>query len=84
MSENIADLRQTLFNVIKGVRDGSIDLEKAKMVNELSKTIVDTAKVEVDFIKATDADGSGFLEYGEELPGAEKPGYLGRTTHRIR
>ena len=53
MSKSIEDLREALFATLQGVKDGSIDVEKARAVNELGKTICDTAKVEVDYIKAS-------------------------------
>ena len=65
MSGNtISDLRKHLFDAIQGVRDGTLDVEKAKTVAELSKVVVDSAKVEVDFIKASGGEagsGTGFI-----------------------
>jgi hypothetical protein len=84
MSRTISDLRETLFDMIADVRSGKIEVEKAKMVNELSKTIVESAKVEVDFIRQTDAEGSGFLEHGEKLPDDLPQGITGRVVHRMR
>jgi hypothetical protein len=84
MSRNISDLRELLFNTIADVRSGAVDVEKAKIVNELSKTIVESAKVEVDFIRQTDAEGSGFLEHGEKLPDDLPAGIVGRLVHRAR
>jgi hypothetical protein len=82
MSKNISDLRTALFEVIAGVRDGTIDIEKAKAVNELSKTIVETAKVEVDYLRVNGGGESSFVEaIGQDnLP----PGVTGRTVHRVR
>lgn len=63
MSNTISDLRKHLFDAIAGVRDGSLDVEKAKTVGELAKVVVESAKVEVDFMKVrgTDAAGTGFI-----------------------
>lgn len=81
MSNNIEELRKTLFEVIAGVRDGSIDLGKARQINEISKTIVESAKVEVDFLDATGGTESKFIQpkASEALP----PGITGVTVHRI-
>lgn len=80
-ARSISDLREALFDVIAGVRDGSIDIDRARTVNELGKTIVDSAKVEVEFIKATDSNESAFIAPPEkELP----PGITSTTVHRIR
>lgn len=84
MSRNISDLRELLFDTIAEVRSGNLDVEKAKVVNALSQTIVESAKVEVAFIAQTDAEGSGFMEHGEGLPGDLPQGITGRRVHRLR
>lgn len=62
MSNDINALRGLLFDAIRGVRDGSLDLDKARSVSDLAQTIINTAKVEVDFMRQTGADvASGFL-----------------------
>jgi hypothetical protein len=92
MNKNVDDLRNVLFNVIEGVRNGDVSLEKARTVADLSQVIVNSAKMEVEFIKATNGKGkaSGFLgrEDGDvpALPEPKPdlpPGIIGITTHRI-
>ena len=83
MSHDISELRRHLFATLAGVKDGSIDLDKARAVNELGKTLVDTAKVEVDYLRATGGGESAFLDTAignENLP----EGITGRTVHRLR
>jgi hypothetical protein len=46
------DLRSELFATLRGLRKGDIKLDVAKGVADLSQTIINTAKVEVDFVKA--------------------------------
>ena len=54
MTQNtIGELRSLLFDTVRGVKDGSIDIEKARTVSELSQTIINTAKAETDFMKVT-------------------------------
>jgi hypothetical protein len=60
-NRTIQDLRELLFDTIQGVKNGTIDTDKAKVIGDLSQVMVNTAKVEVDFIKATDGVDSGFL-----------------------
>jgi hypothetical protein len=82
MSKSIEDLREALFATLQGVKDGSIDVERARAVNELGKTICDTAKVEVDYIKAAGGGESSFISTAvgtENLP----PGITGITRHRL-
>ena len=86
MSNSIDELRQNLFEVIKGVRNGSISIDQAKMVNELSKTIVESAKVEVEFLEVTGATESKFISppANEEGETPATPGITGRTVHKLR
>lgn len=39
---NINELRDTLFETLNGIKSGDIDLDKARAINEVSKTIIDT------------------------------------------
>lgn len=61
-TKSISDLRETLFATIEGLRNGSVDLDKARAVNEVAKTIVDTAKVEVDYLRVTGGGDSEFID----------------------
>lgn len=55
-------LRDHLFETIEGLRDGSITTEKAKAICEVSQVIINSAKVELDFIKIIGAKKSAFLQ----------------------
>lgn len=71
-AHNLAALRAHLFGTIADVRAKRIDLDSARAVNDLAKTLTDTARVEVDFIRATERHASEFLESTtetRELPG---------------
>lgn len=82
MSKNIDDLRATLFATLQAVKDGSMDLDKARQVNEVAKTIIETAKVEVDYLRVT---GGGESEFINTACGADNlpPGITGVTRHRL-
>jgi hypothetical protein len=62
----IADLRRRLFETIDGVRRNTIDLDKAKTISELSQVIVNTAKVEVEYLRATGGEQSAFIGADEQ------------------
>lgn len=47
------DLREMLFGTIADLRDGKLDAATAKTVAELSQTVINTAKAEADFARAT-------------------------------
>lgn len=83
MSKSIEDLRAALFATLQGVKDGSVDIEKARAINELGKTICDTAKVEVDYLKALGGGESSFLS--SAIGAGNLPaGITGITQHRLR
>jgi hypothetical protein len=58
---NINTLREHLFATLAGVKDGTIDLDKAKVMGEISQVIVNTAKIEVDYIRANGGGKTEFL-----------------------
>lgn len=62
MSKSITDLRDTLFATLEGVKNGTLDIDKARAVNEVAKTIVDTAKVEIDYARVVGKANSPFIE----------------------
>jgi len=68
MSKTIADLREHLFAAIQGVRDGTVTIEQAQTISDLSQVIVNTAKVEVDFVRATQRQSSPFLGAPDAQP----------------
>jgi len=77
--KNIDDLRELLFSAIEGVKAGTLDVERAKMIGDLSQVMVNSAKVEVEYAKSTGQKGSGFLEKTEDLPA----GITGIRQHRL-
>jgi hypothetical protein len=63
-----------------------MDLDKARAVNEVAKTIVDTAKVEVDYLRATGGGESSFIDTAigaDNLPEGLPNGITGITRHRL-
>jgi hypothetical protein len=71
MSEkkHISDVRTALFKVLDGLRDkeSPMDLERARAVNETAQVIINSAKVEVDFLKVVHGDGDApFLANPDE------------------
>jgi hypothetical protein len=86
MSKTIEDLRAALFETLQGIKNGSIDLDKARTINEIGKTLTETAKVEVAFLQATGGEKSAFIAPAKE-PAPESgelpPGITGIRQHRI-
>ena len=55
MAKNkISDLRDHLFETIEALKDPDkpMDLERAKAISDVAQTIINSAKVEVDLVKA--------------------------------
>jgi hypothetical protein len=57
----IEDLRDHLFEIIEMLKENDMELEKAKAIADIAQVIVNSAKVEVDFIKVVHGNGSGFI-----------------------
>lgn len=59
----IEDLRNHLFEVIEKLQDNDIDIDKARTIADVAQVIVNSAKVEVAFMKAVGStgNGSGFI-----------------------
>ena len=64
---NLTTLREALFATLKGVQDGSICVEKAKAIGEISQVIINTAKVEVDFARANGGGQSEFFGGSKQI-----------------
>ena len=66
--DKIQDLRHHLFETIEMLKDKEIDIATAKAIAELSQVIVNTAKVEVNFIRATQStEDTGFIKLQNKL-----------------
>lgn len=61
--DKIQDLRHYLFETIEMLKDKEMDIATAKAIAEVSQVIVNTAKVEVSFIRATQStEDTGFIQ----------------------
>lgn len=84
---NIDTLREGLFDTIQKLKDGTIDIEKAKTIGDLSQVIINSAKVEVDFVRANGGGKSSFLtvEANKQITATgTKEVNGGVTVHRLR
>ena len=63
-SPHIDQVRQALLATLTDLRnrDNPMDIERAKAVATVASVLVDTAKVENDYLKVTGQDRSNFLE----------------------
>lgn len=69
MSNDINALRSTLFDTLREVKAGTMDLDRAKTINDTAQTIINTAKAEVDFMKVTGSNsGTEFIPTAQRAP----------------
>ena len=61
MSNDVTELRAHLFDVLRGLKDGSVKVETAKAVNETAQTIINSARVEIDALEIIGGQGTGFI-----------------------
>ena len=61
---HITELRQHLMSTLADLRDRGNPMEpdRARAVAQVAGVLVDTARVEVDYIKATGQDVSNFID----------------------
>ena len=71
MKNSIEDLRNHMFETIELLKNGEIDSKDAKAITNAAQTIINSAKVEVDFIKAMGGigEGTGFIPLEPKKPG---------------
>lgn len=65
----IEDLRNHLFATIEGLLDEEkpMCIERAKAVADVAQTIINSAKVEVEYLKATGRLGTGFIPEDKQI-----------------
>lgn len=76
----IADLRRHLFSALEGLTDVTtpIPVERAKAIADVAQVVINSAKVEVEFIKATKGKGTGFIvDSPTEAPALPEAGPAG-------
>ena len=71
MKNKIEDLRDHLFATLEELRDKEkpMDIARAKAIANVASAIVNSAKVENEYMKLTGAQGSGFIPAIEKQPG---------------
>lgn len=82
-TKTMDDLRTALFATLEGVKNGTVAIDQARAVNEIGKTLIDSAKVEVDYLRVSGGGESSFIPTAigaDNLP----PGITGITRHRLK
>ena len=83
---NIGDLREALFDQLARLKADPSDAEvrRAGAITAVAGRIIESAKVEVEFVKVTGGVGTGFLEPIEHKAPALPPGMTQGTVHRLK
>ena len=73
MKNTMDDLRNHLFATIEALQDTEhpMDVDRAKAINQTAQTLINSAKVEVDFIEATGHEATG--GFFPKLPRGSQP-----------
>jgi hypothetical protein len=66
----LLDLREHLFDTIEGLKGKTIPVEDGKVIAQVAQTLINSAKIELDFLKLKDGlpKKSEFLEIGDGNP----------------
>jgi hypothetical protein len=84
VAPHMDQLREHLMATLASLRnrDNPMEPDRARAVAQVAGVLVDTAKVEVEFLKATGQDRSRFLG-GPEAPALENKGGSGYTQGEV-
>lgn len=77
MKNQIEDLRNHLFAALEALSDADkpMEIDRARAIADVGKTIIESAKVEVDYLKVTGAiRGSAFMAGIDTAPEARQLG----------
>lgn len=53
MNNDIVGLRDLLFDALRGIKDGSVDVDQAKAISAVASEISKTARLEIDYMVKT-------------------------------
>lgn len=65
MSNDITELRTHLFDTLRGLKDGTMQVDTAKAINQTAQSIIDSARVEVDALAIIGGHGTKFIPVTE-------------------
>lgn len=73
MNNDIVGLRDLLFDALRGIKNGSVDVDQAKAISAVASEISKTARLEVDYmLKTGKIRRSEFIE-SERIEGITPP-----------
>lgn len=66
MNNDITELRSALFDTLRALREGKIDIDRAGAINDTAQTLINSAKVEIDHMKLV--GGTSVFFAGDSVP----------------
>jgi hypothetical protein len=71
---DIESLREHLFDTLKALKDKNnpMEIARAKAISDVAQTIIDSAKVEVAYMKQRGDKGTGFVPEEKKAPGTPR------------
>ena len=89
MEKTMIDLREGLFETLAALRskENPMELDRARMIVEVSQTIINSAKAEVDFARVTGANATGLGFFDAKLNAPKVPlpiGIKGVVRHTLQ
>lgn len=84
-TKTIADLREHLFATLAALRDpvNPMDIERARAISDVAQTMINSAKVEVEYAKAIGAETIGTEFLTADPPDDEEEPEAARTLRMI-
>ncbi len=73
---NISDLRKHLFETLAALRDPDtpMEIDRARAVAQVAQVVIESAKVEVDFLKVRgQVNSTGFLQDDDDEKALPEP-----------
>lgn len=82
---DINALRDHLFATLRALRDkdAPMDVDRARVISQVAGTLIESARVEVDYMRVARSQGSGFLEPERPTPDKPQNGIVGITRHLL-
>jgi hypothetical protein len=83
-SKTMDDLRAALFDTLDQLKAGTLDLDRARAINDVGQTLINSAKVEVEYLRVSGGGDSTFIGDARDDDESLPPGITGRTVHRLK
>lgn len=90
---DLGALRAHLFETLQALRDkdAPMDIDRARVISQVAGTLIESARVEVDYMRVTRSSGTGFLggeaqdtHASPALPAVPVNGIVGIRRHLIK